>query len=347
MKAIIFLFAVLLLIVGCTQGTPEDMNAPTIDVESETVAGTDTPEGTEPTGTGDGTEEPTEPEDTEGEPDPILPDKITVTVNVSDAEGNGIEGASISVMAATEGISYNSSGTSDDVGNVAFSDVFIGTYNITVTKEGYIRKESLSEVSEENNTVTIALVEDVPPAPSVQGITWKKTEADGTFSIESGNLKIERNERRMYMTMDPEFQNEIANTAYEWRIKILNGTSTGFPMTVDLYQATPKRLVKVEHGIDSTKVVGNDFEKVSVDLKADYHTFKLVIAADEKITLFLDGEEAVTVNKPTSEFVVAEKKRLRFANYESAALLDYFYIDSDNDGSWDYKEEWDSLDNVS
>jgi hypothetical protein len=344
MKTSIFLFVIVLLIAGCTQGTPEDTNTPTIDVESETVEGTEEIDGTE---SGTDENDTPEPDDTEEPDDASLPDKITITVNVSDEEGNGIAGASVSVVAATDGISFNSSGTSNEVGNIPFSDVFIGAYTITVTKEGYVRKESLSEVSEENNTVTVTLAEETPPASSVQGITWKKTEADGTFSIESGNLKIERNTSRMYMTMDPEFQNEIANTAYEWRVKILNGTSTGFPMTVDLYQATPKRLVKVEHGIDSTKVVGNDFSKVSVDLKADYHTFKLVIDANEKITLFLDGEEATTLNKPTSEFVSAQKKRLRFANYESAALLDYFYIDSDNDGDWDYKEEWDSLDNVS
>ncbi len=269
-------------------------------------------------------------------------------VFVKDEKDRVMAGAKVSVNGAEQGLTYSDSNNSDENGFILFT-VPEGNYRVVVEKEGFLTNTADKNTDSRVQNILGISLEKIPP--EFQPIKWGKTLNDGTISIDpAGFLLAKRGERRLVLNISGDgqggdFIGELGNKAFEWRMKIIEGTSTGFAVSVELFTPT-KKLVKIQHSIDRVNLVGSDITKVNVDLKADYHTFKLVVNSEEKATLFLDGKEVVSNKSLSGGLPVADPKRLFFESFKGITSIDYFYVDLDNDGKWDYREEWDSLDNV-
>ncbi len=270
------------------------------------------------------------------QPKPVEKKTFTLKISVKDSANAVVSGASVSVN--------SNNALTDENGLTSFS-LLEGTYTVTVSKEGFNSSPN-EKTLDKNDELNVVLEK---PVPQFKPIKWKKTVNDGSISLEpAGFLKIQQGERRLKLAFVEGVSGELSNKAFEWRLKILEGTSTGFPLTVLLYSPS-KKLFKVNHATERVKIVGKNSEEKQIDLKSDYHTFKFVINAEEKGSLFVDGatEPLISGVLATDLVPTLEPSHLLAENYKSKTSLDYFYIDSENDGTWDYQENWDSMDNVS
>ncbi len=274
----------------------------------------------------------------------VIP-KGRLIVTVKDDKNALLSGVGVNVDSVEGAESYHSSAITDDNGVTNFADVFAGNYNVSVEKEGFLTQNLQKSVDANvDNNLGVSLAK---PAPSWKPVKWKKLLNDANISIEpAGFLKVFRRQHKAWLKFSPDEIGELKNKTFEWRMKIIEGTSTGFAMALELFDSS-KDLIKVQHSIDKVNVVGSGITKIPVNLKQDYHTFKLVINDTGKASIFVDGEEKAS-NLPLMHAVpVVEDKRMYFESYESISSIDYFYIDIDNDGTWDFKEEWDNLSNIS
>jgi len=211
------------------------------------------------------------------------------------------------------------------------------------TPEDEIVDEDLSESSE---TETESIDENVSSDFAIP-IEWKMLSSDANFSINPpGLFNLKRNEASTKLTILPDFIGELPNTVIEWRIKIIKSTDLGYPIVLKLF-TNSKKGVKVEHSINKTLFTGRQLSKIDIDLLDDFHTFKLVIDDSEKASLFVDGDNAFGLKDISKEIALYEPKGFYFEKTDSNVLIDYFYVDIENDGIWDYKEDWNDLNRVS
>ena len=191
------------------------------------------------------------------------------------------------------------------------------------------------------------IVEDTNTTPTIQPIAWKGFLTDTNITINPpGFLHVRRADIRSKIAITNPILDNVANTAYGWRTKILKGNFKGFALILKIFSGTGK-LVKVEQSTDRTLLSGVTSSKTDLNLLEDYHSFKLVINDEEKASLFVDGEKLFANHSMVESGTLAEESGLYFEKSDSNVSIDYFYIDIDNDGVWDYTEEWNDVNGVS
>ena len=269
----------------------------------------------------------------------------TLIVFVKDAQEKTVQNAKISIDSIVPRVPESRNGFTDVNGFILFSSMAESTYKVVVEKDGFITQTAEKMADANLQNVLNVKLEKAPLPYNL--IKWKKILNDGSISISpAGFLLAKRGEKKLILQISPDFIGELQNKTFEWKLKIIESGSTGFGLSIELFTPSNK-LIKVQHAIDRVNVVGTNIAKAEVNLKQDYRTFKLAVNSEGKATLFIDGKEAIT-SMGLSELVpVTEPKRLHFESFKGIVSIDYFYVDLDNDGKWDYQENWDTLENVS
>lgn len=284
-------------------------------------------------------------ENTQQEQPALKTGNLSVTLKSEDE--NFVAGASVSIDKVDATPAFHAVKDSDENGQAMFPDAPVGNYIVNIDSQEFEKQTLEASVEEDkNNSLDVNLTRTAPPPPSFKPIKWQKTLNDGNISINpDGFLQVNRNQKKLLLFFRPDEIGQLAGKTLEWRMKIVSGTASGFALQMELFEE-PKNLLKVQVSVDRVLLTGNKTEKLEKSFKDDYHTFKLAFDAQGTATLFVDGQEELKGVKLTDLVPVIENKKIYFANYESVVSMDYFYIDSDSDGSWDYKEEWNNLDNV-
>lgn len=179
-----------------------------------------------------------------------------------------------------------------------------------------------------------------------RNMQWKKLVTDGNIYISPpGFIRLERREAPVKIVFLKDYGKEMRNVVFEWRVKIIKGTFTGFPLVVKFFTPSEK-LLKVEHAVDRTLLTGKTISKFGLDLN-DYRVFKLVFNRDQNADFFADGNMLYSGKEIISRVPLIESSGFYVEKRDSNISIDYFYADLDNDGKWDMKEDWEDLNNLS
>jgi hypothetical protein len=90
---------------------------------------------------------------------------LLLTIGVFDEVGKDLAGANVSVVSATDGITYTSLVPTDSVGNSSFLDMVPGKYAISISKEGYTSKLVVLNLAGGEINLTFGLMSVGTPEP--------------------------------------------------------------------------------------------------------------------------------------------------------------------------------------
>jgi len=203
----------------------------------------------------------------------------------------------------------------------------------------------VEEVKEEKTVDTnVTVVEEVVEV--IPGLVWQKKLNDANAIISpAGFLKVDRTDSRASIVLKEDVIGELPNTVVEYRVKVLESNDLGNPIVLKLY-TNSRRGLKIEHSIKKTILTGKQVSKADINMLDDYKIFRIVIDAEEKATLFVNNDNVFPPLLISPEIAIAEDKGFYFEKSNSSVSIDYFYVDTDNDGVWDYKEDWNDLNSL-